>query len=80
MLKIVTIYLRVPKEELRRRLENRVDKPSEGEIILRLNRFDYEESKISLYDYVLKNDNLEKTVGVIEEIIRQELKAEQEGK
>ena len=38
------------------------------------------ESKISLYDYVLKNDNLEKTVGVIEEIIRQELKAEQESK
>ena len=53
---------------------------SEQEIILRLNRFDYEESKISLYDYVLKNDNLEKTVGVIEEIIRQELKAEQESK
>ena len=79
-IKIVTIFLRVPKEELRRRLENRIDKPSEGEIILRLNRFDYEESKISLYDYVLKNDNLEKTVGVIEEIIRQELKAEQEGK
>ena len=79
-IKIVTIFLRVPKEELRRRLENRIDKPSEGEIILRLNRFDYEESKISLYDYVLKNDNLEKTVGVIEEIIRQELKAEQESK
>lgn len=79
-IKIVTIFLRVPKEELRHRLENRIDKPSEGEIILRLNRFDYEESKISLYDYVLKNDNLEKTVGVIEEIIRQELKAEQESK
>ncbi len=71
-IKIVTIFLRVPKEELRHRLENRVDKPSEGEIILRLNRFDYEESKISLYDYVLKNDNLEKAVNIIEEIIRQE--------
>ena len=58
--KIVTIFLRVPKDELRRRLENRVDKPSEEEIVLRLNRFDYEESKIGLYDYVLKNDNLEK--------------------
>ena len=71
-IKIVTIFLRVPKEELRHRLENRIDKPSEGEIILRLNRFDYEESKISLYDYVLKNDNLEKAVNIIEEIIRQE--------
>ena len=60
---------------MRRRLENRIDKPSEGEIILRLNRFDYEESKIGLYDYVLKNDNLEKSVNVIEEIIRQEMLA-----
>jgi len=71
-IKIVTIFLRVPKQELRHRLENRIDKPSEGEIILRLNRFDYEESKIGLYDYVLKNNDLEKAVNIIEEIIRQE--------
>lgn len=74
-LKIVTIYLRVPKEELRRRLENRIDKPSEGEIILRLNRFDYEESKIGLYDYVLKNDDLEKAVDIIQTIIEYESKS-----
>ena len=74
--KIVTIFLRVPKEELRKRLENRIDKPSEQEIILRLNRFDYEESKIDFYDYVLKNDNLEKTLSIIEEIIKQEVKTE----
>ena len=73
-IKIVTIFLRVPKEELRHRLENRVDKPSEGEIILRLNRFDYEESKIGLYDYVLKNDNLEKAVSIIQRIIEEESK------
>ena len=72
--KIVTIYLRVPKDELRRRLENRIDKPSEGEIILRLNRFDYEESKIGIYDYVLKNDNLEKSVDIIQTIIEHESK------
>ena len=59
--KVVTIFLRVPKEELKHRLENRIDKPSPQEIILRLNRFDYEESRISLYDYVLKNNDLEKT-------------------
>ena len=75
-IKILTIFLRVPKEELRRRLENREDKPSEGEIILRLNRFDYEESRIGMYDYVLKNNDLEKTVNIIEEIIRQESKIE----
>ncbi len=50
--KIITIFLRVPKEELKRRLEERIDKPSPEEVILRLNRFDYEESRISLYDYV----------------------------
>lgn len=74
--KIVTIYLRVPKEELKRRLENRVDKPSPQEVILRLNRFDYEESRIGLYDYVLKNDNLEKTVQIIMTIIENEEKLE----
>ena len=75
-IKVVTIFLRVPKEELKHRLENRIDKPSEEEIILRLNRFDYEESKIGVYDYVLRNDNLEKTVSIIEEIIKQESKLE----
>lgn len=58
--KVVTIFLRVPKEELEKRLQDRVDKPSPAEIRLRLSRFEYEESRINLYDYVLKNDNLEK--------------------
>ena len=70
--KVITIFLRVPKEELRKRLENRIDKPSPKEIMLRLNRFDYEESKIDLYDYVIKNNNLEKTVNIIMTIINQE--------
>ena len=66
---IVTIFLRVPKEELRRRLEHRVEKASIKEIELRLNRFDYEESKIGLYDYVLKNDDLEKIITSVEKDI-----------
>ena len=70
--KIVTIFLRVPKKELKRRLEERIDKPSPEEVILRLNRFDYEESKIHLYDYVLKNNDLEKTVQIIMTIINNE--------
>ena len=73
-IKIITIFLRVPKEELRRRLENRSDKVNYKEIELRLNRFDYEESKIGLYDYVLKNDDLEKTVRIIMTIIESEEK------
>lgn len=71
-LKIVTIFLRVPKEELQKRLEQRVDKLSIKEIQLRLNRFDFEESKIGMYDYVIKNNNLEKTVNIITEIIKNE--------
>ena len=70
--RIITIFLRVPKEELKKRLEDRIDKPSPSEIILRLNRFDYEESKTNLYDYVLRNDDLEKTVQIIRTIIERE--------
>ena len=75
-IKVVTIFLRVPKEELKRRLEARIDKPSPEEVILRLNRFDYEESKINIYDYVLKNNDLEKTVQIIMAIIENEKKLE----
>ena len=76
--KIVTIFLRVPKEELKRRLEQREENSSPQEIMLRLNRFGYEESKISLYDYVIKNNNLEKTVQIIMTIIENEANVESE--
>ena len=76
--KIVTIFLRVPKKELKKRLEQREDKPTLEQIILRLNRFDYEESKISLYDYVIKNNNLEKTLQIIMTIIENEQRCEEE--
>ena len=72
--KVITIFLRVPKEVLMKRLENRVDKPSLKEITLRLNRFDYEESRIDMYDYVIKNNNLEKSVQIIQTIIENEYK------
>lgn len=68
-MKVVTIFLRVPKEELRRRLEERVDKPDEKEIELRLGRFDFEESKIDNYDYVIDNVDQEETIQKIMEII-----------
>ena len=76
--KVITIFLRVPKEELKRRLESREDKPTPEEVMLRLNRFDYEESKIPLYDYVIKNNNLEKTVQIIMTIIREETQVNSE--
>lgn len=70
--KVITIFLRVPKEVLMKRLEKRIDKPSLKEIRLRLNRFDYEESRIDMYDYVIKNNNLEKSVQIIKTIIENE--------
>ena len=72
--KVVTIFLRVPKDVLMKRLQNRVDKPSKKEITLRLNRFDYEESRINMYDYVIKNNDLEKSVQIIQTIIENECK------
>lgn len=76
--KIITIFLKVPKKVLQRRLENRKEKPSPQEIELRLSRFEYEESKIPLYDYVIKNNNLEKTVQIIMRIIENELNTKDE--
>ena len=70
--KVVTIFLRVPKEVLEKRLRNRIDAPSDEEIEMRLSRFEYEESKIGNYDYVMKNNDLEKTLKVIQTIIENE--------
>ena len=74
--KIITIFLKVPKEILKKRLENRADKPDYKQITLRLNRFDYEESKNGMYDYVIKNNDFEKTVRIIQAIINSELSTE----
>ena len=74
--KIVTIFLKVDKDELRRRLENREDNLTEEEMQIRLGRLEYEESKIKLYDYVIKNDDFEKTVEIIMTIIENEKRLE----
>ena len=76
--KVVTIFLRVPKEVLRKRLEERIDGASEEEIELRLSRFEYEESKTPMYDYVIKNNDFNKTLEIIEKIIELEAKTTNE--
>lgn len=73
-IKVVTIFLKVPKEELEERLKNRIDKPTQEEIDLRLGRYDYENSKIGNYDYVIRNKDLGKTVAIIKAIIENESK------
>lgn len=67
--KIITIFLKVSKEELIKRLNNRNDHLSQEEIKMRLDRLEYEESKIPLYDYVIDNNELDKTIIKMEEII-----------
>ena len=73
-IKIVTIFLKVGKEELRKRLEERGDNLSNADIELRLGRLEYEEAKICNYDYMIKNDNFEKTISIIQTIIENENK------
>ena len=77
---LVTIFLKVDREELKRRLIERGDNLSEEEMELRLGRLEYEESKIKLYDYVITNDELEKTVQVIQTIIENVRRLENENK
>ena len=72
--KIVTIFIKVEKEELKRRLIERGDNIQDIEV--RLSRLTYEESKINLYDYVIKNDEFEKTVQIIMTIIENEKRIE----
>ena len=76
--RIVTIFLKVGKEELKKRLFERGDNAQDIE--LRLSRLDYEESKLKLYVYVLKNDDFEKTVQIIMTIIENEKRIEDEEK
>lgn len=73
-IKLITIFLKVDEQELRSRLEKRGE--SKESIDLRLSRLEYEESKIGLYDYVIKNDDLEKTVDIIMTILKNEKRLE----
>lgn len=68
---LVTIFLRVSKDELKRRIKNRDVNISEKELNLRLSRLDYEESKMDMYDYIIENYNLEKTLKQIINIIEE---------
>ena len=74
--RVVTIFLRVPREALMARLINRGTNTPE-EIEERLSRFEYEESKLNQYDFVIKNNDLEKTIQIIEKIISEELKVKE---
>ena len=69
-------YIFVTKEkfkEMIKKLELREDKPSEEEIKLRLSRFEYEESKMEQYDYIIDNVNQEETIQKVIKIIEENI-------
>ena len=57
------------KEEIKNRLIKR-NTESEEKINLRMQRIDYELEKASLYDYTVVNDELEKAICEIQDIIK----------
>lgn len=77
-MKIITIFLRVERAELKSRLLSRGDNLTEEEMELRLGRLEYEESKMKIYDYVIKNNEFEKTVAIIKAIIENERRLSKE--
>lgn len=64
-IKVISIFLYAPKEVLIERLQNR----GEQEIEKRMQRFDYENAQMHNFDYIINNEDLNKTVEKIEQII-----------
>lgn len=65
-IKVLSIFLTVPKLELIKRLKNR----GEPDIDLRLSRMEFEENYVGNFDAIIKNLNLNKTVKKIEKLIK----------
>lgn len=69
---VVTIFIKTTDlQELKRRLVKRHSE-TKSQIKSRLDRVDYELSKAHEFDYVVVNDDLDKAVNEIKEIIRKE--------
>ena len=64
--KVLSIFLTVPKEELIRRLKIR----GEADIDLRISRMEFEESYKNNFDFVVKNIDILKTTKKIEKLIK----------
>ena len=64
---VTTIFITADKKEIERRLNGRGDKPED--IVRRLNDYDKCILDAKYFDYVLVNDDLEKTIDKIIQII-----------
>lgn len=65
---VETIFLYVNKLELKKRLKNRGD--SQDQIKLRLKRFYFEKKNMIKYNFIIHNNNKEKTLSVINTILQ----------
>lgn len=70
---LLTIFLDIPKEEMEKRLRERGDLRDEHDLKRRLERYDYEESFVKEYDYVILNMCLDESVEKIYNILKEEL-------
>lgn len=69
-MKVVTVFLYIEKDELRRRLVGRGD--SAEQIEIRLGRYDEEMAYGDQFDHRIRNEVLEETVAKIKQIAKQE--------
>lgn len=65
--KTLSVFLDVPKKELYRRLTERGDKDIEK----RMSRADFEKSHCSNFDIVIENNDIHKTVEIIDSLIKE---------
>ena len=70
---LLTIFLDIPKEEMEKRLKKRGDLKDEHDLKRRLERYDYEESFLPEYDYVIPNMCLDESVEKIYKILKEKL-------
>lgn len=71
---VVTVFVTAPLRELERRLRERATE-SAGEIGERIDLAERQLEQRDLFDYVVENDDLERALDELEEIVRRELAA-----
>ena len=67
--KILSIFLDVPKQELINRLKLRGEKNIEK----RMERFDFESAHRPNFNLIIQNDNLDKTLQIIENLMNKDI-------
>ena len=67
--KMITLFLKVNSRLV---LEQRLKERGEKEIELRLKRYDMEQAYADNYDYIINNEMLDKTLGIVKTIIENE--------